>query len=158
LQQGGLQQGLNTQTFQPGTFIGNSAETMQNSFQNQTGQRRAVGLDFSIQNLNELNNSRQQNQQQQQSPVRVQLRPTYLLPASARALSTAQLQSQVAENLGERLQNGVELSFSGNLVTLAGTVSSDFERDVAAKMLSLQPGIEEVENRLATTEEEEVAE
>ena len=137
------------------TFIGNDAQQMQESFRRMSGrqQRRAM-FDFALESLNELRESRRARDQRRRepSPVRVQIRPTFVSAPPAK-LSPATLNGRLAQSLPSSPGAAAQISLNGDTATLSGTVSSEYDRQLAAKMLMLQPGIYQVENRLTVESE-----
>ena len=131
-------------------FIGTDAEQIRQQFRNQSGrqQRRAL-FNFAIESLNEIRESRRRRDQRrnQDPPVRVQLRPLFAVAQPTSGELTAQVRSQL-ETAMPAVDGATNIVVRGSTATISGTVASDYHKQLAAKMLSLQPGIYAVENRL----------
>ncbi len=130
-------------------FVGSDADQVRNQFSSQRQQRRAM-FDFAIESLNEMRESRRQREQNNRtSPVRVKVRPAF----SVRPTAAPVLANRVRENLNRAMPDGIaatRVSVNGSTAILEGSVAGDYERKLAAKMVSLTPGIYNVENRLTT--------
>jgi len=132
-------------------FIGSDAEQIRNQLRNQNpGQRRRAVFDFAIESLNEQRESRrQQRSQRNASPlVRVQLRPLFTVTQPSSAELTTRVRSQLSRALPESVAAAPQVSVSQGTATLRGQVKNDYDRQLMAKMVSLQPGISQVENQL----------
>ncbi len=145
----GGQTGVNQQVGGQDGFVGSDADQVRNQFGNQRQQRRAM-FDFAIESLNEMRESRRQREQNSRSsPVRVKVRPLFRVrPTPAPVLA-----NRVLENLGRAMPDGIaatRVSVEGTTAILEGNVAGDYESKLAAKMVSLTPGIYNVENRLTT--------
>ncbi len=131
-------------------FVGSDAQQVRDMqrARNPRQGRRAL-FDFAIESLNEMRESRRERdaQRNQTPPVRVRLRPLFAVGQP----STAALSSNTAESLNKALPNraaAARVSVQGNEATIQGAVSSEYDKQLAAKVLSLQPGIYEVNNQL----------
>lgn len=157
--QGGLQSGQNNRAGgaaggrnQPQVggqdgFVGSNADQIRNQFSNPRQRRRAM-FDFAIESLNEIRESRRdRNSRNRKPPVRVTLRPLFQVsprPAmEVQSAVTIKLQRAMPES-----SRTTRVSVSGTNATIEGAVSSEYDRKLAAKMLSLTPGVHRVENRL----------
>jgi len=107
-------------------------------------------FDFSVESLNEMRDARRRSERRrkQPRPVRVKLRPTFLTPPPVADGSTLSLNARLAEALPTAGGTLAQVSVSGSRATVSGTVGSDYDRQLAEKMLMLQPGIYEVDNKL----------
>jgi len=129
-------------------FVGSDAEQLRNQQQNPRRRRRAM-FDFAIESLNEMRESRRQrnSQRNRPPPVRVQLRPLFRVQQPTATELTTQVRTRLAAALPTTV--GVsQITVSGSTATIRGTVTSDYDRQLATKMLSLQPGISQVDNQL----------
>jgi len=132
-------------------FVGSDAQDMRQSFENLSGrQRRRVMFDMMVENLNEMRDQRRRRRERRRSPdpVRVQLRPSF----SYQPLNSQQVATQLQSNLIRSADlTGIvapEVEIVDRTATVSGFVPSEHERAVLAKMISMQPGISKVENRL----------
>jgi osmotically-inducible protein OsmY len=130
-------------------FVGSDAQQVRNQAMNGRVGRRAM-FDFAVESLNEMRAAREQQRSRQNdpAPVRVQLRPLFVVqPRSAQELTT-QIASQLRRSLPSSLAATTQITIRGNTATLRGTASNAYDMQLAARMISLQPGIADVENRL----------
>lgn len=133
----------------PDTFVGSDAQQIRDQRANDPRARRRAMFDFAVESLNEMRESQRQRRanRNRKPPVRVQLRPLFAVqPPSATQLTT-QVRSQLSRAL-PTTAGTAQISVSGGTATIQGTVQSDYDKQLAAKMLSMQPGITRVENRL----------
>ncbi len=130
-------------------FVGSDAQQVrrQRNSSNQ-GQRPRAMIDYSLENLNDMRGaSRQSSSGNTKSPVRVQLRPLFTIPQLSASQLTARASTQLRKALPTTVA-GAQISVSDGTATIAGTVRSEYDKQLVARMLSLQPGISQVENRL----------
>ena len=135
---------------QQDNFIGNDAQQIRNQQNNRNrGQARRAMFNFAIESLNELRKSRtQQHSSGSQKPqVRVQLRPLFSVEQPSAGELTTHVRTQLDKTLPSTIA-ATQISVSNGTATIAGSVKSEYDKQLAAKMLSLQPGILQVENRL----------
>ena len=128
-------------------FVGSDSDQIRNQQRSQRQNRRAL-FDFAIDSLNEMRESRRErNASRNRKPsVRVQLRPLFTVTQPSSSELTSRVRSQMERALPASIS--AQISISGNTATIQGSVQSEYDRQLAAKMLSLQPGISQVENRL----------
>lgn len=132
-------------------FIGGSADEMQQRMREFSGgQRRTQFFDFQIENLNEQRRSEagRGGGNQDRPPVRVQLRPRFnyaKLPAST---VSSNVSTSLTRILSQRDVSMPQVELVDRTATLRGFVTSVEERDLIAKLVSLEPGISSVENLL----------
>lgn len=145
-QGGGLGQNTNQQP-QAG-----SAEAMRNAFENMSGrERRRATFDFVVESLNEMRESRERRDRRQRAPdpVRVRIRPAFSVAPIDPEILAADLQAGLDQSLRiHEVVANAQVTVDGQIATISGSVTDERERAVLAKMLSLQPGIEAVQNRL----------
>ncbi len=142
---GGLQGG-NRQD----NFVGSDVQQIRNQQQNRTqNQARRAMFNFAIESFNEMRESRRQQSGggNQKPPVRVQLRPLFAVSQPSARELTARANSQFNKALPSTVAE-TRISVSAGIATISGTVKTEYDKQLAAKMLSLQPGIAQVENRL----------
>jgi len=114
-------------------------------------------IDYSVENLNSQRASSRVSTSDRfkKPPIQVQLRPLFAVQQS----SASELTTRASVRLNKALPTtvaGTQISVSDGIATIEGTVQSEYDRQLAAKILSLQPGISQVENRL-TIESGQVA-
>lgn len=148
--QGGAQLGGNRNQARVGGqdgFVGSNADQIRNQFPSGRAQRRAM-FDFAVESLNEMREARRRRQERNRTPpVRVRLRPLFSVPPT----DSVELSSRVRENLDRAMPEsaaGTQVTIDGANATIEGSVSNEYDRKLAAKMLSLTPGIYNIENRL----------
>lgn len=147
----GQQQGLQGANPNQGGFVGNDAQDMRNAFENMRGrERRRVMFDLMVDNLNEMRDRRaaRDARRRQPEPVRVQLRPTFSAPPLDTQQVAVTLQSNLTQYLEVQGLAAPSIEVDGRTATVSGSVSSDHERAVIERMISLQPGVSQVENLL----------
>lgn len=128
-------------------FVGSDADQIRNQFRDPRQQRRAM-FDFAVESLNEMRESRRErNSRNKQSPVRVRLNPRF----TVRPPNTAEVATRVSQTLGRAMPESsatTQVTLNGSSAKIEGTVKSEYERMLATKMLSITPGIYQVENQL----------
>ena len=135
---------------QQDTFIGSDAQQIRNQQNNRNqGRGRGAMFNFAIESLNELRKSRtQQHSSNSQKPqVRVHIRPLFTVSQPSTSELTSQLRTQFDNALPSTVE-APQISIRKGKATIAGSVKNEYDKQLAAKMLSLQPGILQVENRL----------
>ncbi len=131
-------------------FVGSDAQQVRAQQNNRNpGQRRRAMFDFAVESLNEMRESRRQHRanRNQKPAVHVQLRPLFTVPQP----SASELNTQVRTQFDRALPSvaaATHISINNGTATLVGTTGNEYDKQLAAKMLSLQPGITQVENRL----------
>ena len=134
-----------------GGFVGSDAQDMRRSFEDLSGrQRRGMMFDMMVENLNEMRDERRRRDRSRRRPVpvRVQLRPSFQYrPPNSRQIA-AELQSQLVRSADLTGIVAPRVEIVDRTATVSGFVPSERERAVLAKMIALQPGISQVENRL----------
>jgi hypothetical protein len=146
-----MQLGLPGGAMGQNAFVGGDAMTTQGFFQNMgVGQQRAMGQNLMIENLNERRADRGQQvgRGAEPPPVRVQLRPAFETPEIGSAMVTSNIRSRLQQRLAGRNITGVDIQVAGRSATLVGTVSSEHERALLARIVRMEPGISEIENQL----------
>ena len=130
-------------------FVGADAQQLRTQNRDPRAQRRAM-FDFAIESLNEIreSRSRERSRRNRKPPVRVQLRPLFSAPQVSATQLTSRVSTQLDRSLPSSSGDRPQVTVSGRTATIEGTVGSDYDKQLAAKMLSLQPGISQVENRL----------
>ena len=133
-----------------GNFIGSDAAQTQNFFRNlNRGQRSAATFDFMIENLNEMRNRGGQGSSGDNTPpVRVKLYPTFEIPSATVEQMGVDLQTRLTMNVDEMGVAGSRISIDGRTVVLEGQVETEHQRVLVAKLVSLEPGVTTVDNRL----------
>ena len=75
------------------------------------------------------------------------------LETQFQSINRAQERSRVALGLSRVFRDAnISVSASGRTVTLRGTVGSEREKDLAARIAKLEPGVDEVKNELGVTQ------
>ncbi|MGI9428859.1 MAG: BON domain-containing protein [Bythopirellula sp.] len=151
-QQGGFgnQQRLGqTQGARQGDFVGTSAQQMRDQRMNDPRTRRRMMFDFAIESLNEIRDSRrrERSNRNRNPPVRVRIRPLLSVPQPTATEVNLQVQANLDRAMPAAVR-GMRISLEGGTATIEGAAQSDYDRRLAEKMLSIQPGITQVENRI----------
>ena len=137
-----------------------SAEAMAQVFENLNNQqRRQLVNNFNIENLNQMREGQTQGGRQRRSygSVRVSIRPAFRVTPIDPTRLAPMLQSNLEASI--ELEGGTStpiVNMEGRVATLSGTASDEHESAVLEKMLSLQPGVAEVDNRLVVASTESV--
>lgn len=139
-------------------FVGSDAQQLRNQqAARNAALQRAGQFNFNIENLNQQRNAQQRGQggQNQKPPVRVKLRPLFDVPTITSAELSAGVQSRVADSLPERFDSSAEISMAGGVATVSGSVASEYDKKLLAKMLAIQPGVMQVDNQLTVESAQE---
>ncbi|MEM8943951.1 MAG: BON domain-containing protein [Planctomycetota bacterium] len=152
-QRGGQFGGFGANQNQQGTrrqdgFVGSDANQIRDQRRNQR-QRRGALFDLAVESLNEMRDARRERNARRNAPapVRVRLRPLFSAKLANPADTTTNVQSRLDRALPTSAV-GTKVTVEGSRATLDGTAASEYESKLAAKMVSLTPGIYEVDNRL----------
>lgn len=131
-------------------FLGNDGQQMQNFFRAlNRGRQRSATQNFAIENLNELRNQGGDgNSSDTRPPVRVQLRPAFETPLGTIGRIQSELETRLIANAAELGISDVKVTMEGRILTLEGTVATEHQRNLAEKVISLEPGVSGVDNRL----------
>jgi hypothetical protein len=134
----------------PDGFIGNDAAQTQNFFQAMNGgQRRTAAFDFMIENLNEMRDRGGSGSGSDRTPpVRVKLRPAFETPLRTMQQLNTDLQTRLSTSADDLGVSDPRITMAGRTLTLEGTVPTEHHRALVEKMISLEPGVSAVENRL----------
>jgi hypothetical protein len=134
---------------QQGGFLGGDAAQTQNFFRAMNGgQRRTAMFDFMIENLNDMRESRGRDRRDNAPPVRVKLRPAFDTPLGTMQQVSVDLQSRLANSVDSLGVTDSRITIDGRTLTLEGKVATEHQRALAEKMVSLEPGVTTVDNRL----------
>lgn len=152
-QRGGLggRQILGRQQTQQDAFIGSDSQQVQNLFRNQRNNAgRRARFDFAIEDFNEMRDSRRRGRgQRNQGPtVNVKLKPLFSVSQPPAAEITTRVESSLTKALPTSVGSTPTVSINAGVATVRGQVDSEYNKQLVAKMVSLQPGITEVENQL----------
>lgn len=147
MQQGGIgnnQSGIASNS----GFIG-GAQDMQNFFRSLNGQRQnTASFNPMIENLNEMREPQGNDGSDRSPPVRVQLRPAFETPLGTIARVNADVQSRVVATATDLGVTNPTITMEGRTLTLEGRVKTAHERALVEKLISLEPGVTEIDNRL----------
>lgn len=134
----------------PGGFLGVNATQTQNFFRNLGGgQRRTTNIDFTIENLNEMRDRGGRGSSGDYTPpVRVKLRPAFEVPSATVQQMSADLRSRLTMNAEEMGVADAQFSIDGRTIVLEGNVATEHQRALVEKLVSLEPGVTQVDNRL----------
>jgi hypothetical protein len=131
-----------------GGFIGGAQDT-QNFFRSLNGQRQGAAMfDSMIENLNDMRESRGNDGSDRSPPVRVQLRPAFETPLGTIARVNADVQTRLASTVTDLGVADPQITMEGRTIRLEGRVKSAHERELVEKLISLEPGVTEIDNRL----------
>ena len=148
---GGMGQGGTNQlaTGQNG-FIGSNSDQVQDLFRNRRGaQGRTAMFDFMIENLNEMRDRGGRGGGDNRTPpVRVKLRPAFETPLGTMQQVNSDVQTRLSSSLNDLGVTDTRIAMEGRTLTLEGTVASDHHKALVEKMISLEPGVSTIENRL----------
>ena len=141
-----------SERFQEGGFVGRDAQDVRAGFQSQAGGRRGSGgmLDSMIENLNEMRDSRRRWREQNAapSPIRVQLKPAFDSPAPTPLQANIPLQRRLAKEMAAVGVSSPQLEMVGRTAVIRGSVATERDRELIARLASLEPGVSQVENLL----------
>ncbi len=132
-------------------FVGRNADDVRQNFRNMGGrQRRDMMFDFVVENLNEMRDSRnrRRNRRNQPPPVRVRLNPSFDVAPPVESLPAATVAPRLANALKLKNVGDASVEVNGRVATLRGTANSPESRRLVEKIVSLEPGIDRVENLL----------
>jgi hypothetical protein len=130
-------------------FVGGDAVQTQNFFRNLNGgQRRTAMFDFMIENLNDMRESRGRNGRDNAPPVRVKLRPAFDMPLGTMQQVSVDLQSRLANSVDSLGVKDSRITMDGRMLTLEGKVATEHQRALVEKIVSLEPGVTTIDNRL----------
>ena len=137
-----------TDQFQEGGFIGRDAADVEAGFDSTGRERRASMFDTMVENLNELRDSRRRGRDRQNAPppVRVQLRPAFVVPAPRIAAAAEQADLALLKTLQSRGVVMARVDRSARTLTLRGVAPTAHDRLLAEQMAMLEPGVTQVEN------------
>jgi hypothetical protein len=144
----GLAQAGN-ERFQQGGFVGRDAQDVRAGFQSQSGGRGAGGmLDTMIENLNEMRDSRRRWREQSSAPppVRVQLVPAFDSPAPTPLDANVPLQRRLTKEMAAVGVTSPQIEMVGRTAVIRGVVATERDRELIARLASLEPGVSQVEN------------
>lgn len=86
--------------------------------------------------------------EQTRQQVRVQVKLGFVPPSPASSPITSQFSERIAKLLAERQVDNLRIEREGGEVTVAGIAADPFERKLVEQLLSQQPGITSVTNRM----------
>jgi hypothetical protein len=135
--------------FQEGGFVGRDADDVRNSFQSQNARRGTSGmLDTMIENLNEMRDSRRRWREQNAAPpaIRVQLQPAFDVPPAISAQTDARVYTRLAKQMDMIGVGSPQVQMVGRTAVIRGVVTNERDRELIARMASLEPGVSSVEN------------
>jgi hypothetical protein len=142
------------QPFQQGGFVGRDADDVRGTFENMSGRdRRGMMFDFMVENMNEMRESRRRWREQNQTPsaVRVRLEPAFDLPTAPSSETTALNEARLNQTVAERVSRTARVEINGRTAILQGSVDTDRERALLERLVRLEPGVSEVQNRLTVS-------
>ena len=143
-------QGANFGGRQQDNFVGSDAQQIRNQQNNRNrGMARRAMFDFAIESFNEMRQSRNQQHSggNQRPPMHVKIQPLFAVPQPTANELASQVRSQLEKTLPKTI-TASHISVNNGTATIVGSVENAYDKQLAAKMLSLQPGISQVENRL----------
>jgi len=135
--------------------VGRSADAVRRNFLELLGvERRNRNSDMSVEDLGERRRARRSRQDRRNlpPPVHVHLRPRFQYEPLAAARVTADVQSRISAILAARDAGTVRVVVEDRKATLIGSVRSEYERLLLAKLAAIEPGISRVENRITIEE------
>ncbi|WP_428304733.1 BON domain-containing protein [Lacipirellula sp.] len=138
-----------SERFQEGGFVGRDAQDVRAGFQSQSGGRGPGGtLDTMIENLNEMRDSRRRWREQNAAPpaIRVQLKPAFDSPAMIPLQANVPLQRRLAKEMATVGVNSPQIEMVGRTAVIRGSVATERDRELIARLASLEPGVSQVEN------------
>ncbi len=164
---GGLTQGRFLRQNRTGQFVGSDTGDVGASLGilggNQAG---AAGLNAVIQQLRPQGQGRQRNNQPnqgagmgnrgQQPIYRVSREPGFQVaqPTNTTAAFNERLTNLVNRSRTVQADSPIEVQMSGRVAILRGSVASDRARVLAARLVLLEPGVDQVDNQLQVPEAE----
>lgn len=111
---------------------------------------RQTNMNRMVENLNEQRNADRQRQQQQtdRPAVRVQLQPAFSVDPIAPNSVELSLQSELSRAVERLGTPNARIEVSGRSVILQGSVSDRHQRALVERMVSMEPGVSQIENQL----------
>ena len=137
-------------SFDPQGFVGRDADEVRENFDRMSrGQQRGMMFDMMLENLNEMRRSqrRWQEQQYEAPPVRIRLRPVFVVAPPQPETVELTVQTTLTRALETELA-GASVTVRGGTATIAGAAGNERTRKVAERMALLQPGVSRVENQI----------
>jgi osmotically-inducible protein OsmY len=149
-----------------GQFVGSDAADIGAALGTLGGAQSGAGGLGGLNNLAQQlrgNNQRQRNMQPnqqgsgqnraaQQLPFRISRRASVDLSSAAPPAATAALSAQMSRMLQRsrlvQAESPIQVVVRGRIATLRGTVASDHAREAAARLVLLEPGVDQVDNQL----------
>ena len=133
-------------------FVGRDGSEVQAGFQQQFGGQQP-GQFFAgmIQNFNEMRDARRRWREQQNAPppIQVQLRAgPELVAAVGASHAQGSVQTRLAEMLAVHALGTAEVTMTPEATVLTGVVASEHDRALIARLVSLEPGVGPIDNRL----------
>lgn len=121
-------------------------------------QRQRPNIDMSVENINERRNSRRRRgRQNPPPPVHVQFQPMfYFNPPSSSQVEYA-LQTRLNQLLGYENSQLISVSVNNRVAILRGNVGSEYARRLLEKVLKIEPGISQVDNKIVVAPQAEPA-
>lgn len=135
--------------FQAGGFVGRDADDVRNSFQSQNARAGQGGmLDAMVENLNEMRESRRRWQERNAAPpaIRVQLRPAFDFPAPTPLQANVPMQQRLSKEMAVVGVGSPQIEMVGRTAVIRGTVATERDRELIARLARLEPGVSQVEN------------
>ena len=101
-----------------------------------------------IENLNEMRDSRRRWREQNAAPpaIRVQLRPDFEVPPVMTAQTDARVQARLTKQMVMVGVSSPQIEMVGRTAVIRGVVANERDRELIARMTSLEPGVSAVEN------------
>lgn len=139
-----------TQNLDVGQFLG--ASTPQDAlFSRAQGQSQNIPLDAGLQAL--VSQAAQREFQNQDSGRRIDLRSRVTLGFQNRVVPAAAFNEQMTRRLEKlpslSIVNGVEVSLVNRTAILRGRVAHDYDANMIAQVVLLEPGVDNVQNNLS---------
>lgn len=135
--------------FQEGGFVGRDADDVRNGFESQNARRGPGGmLDAMVENLNEMRESRRRWQERNAAPpaIRVQLRPAFDVPAIPPLQANVPMQRRLSKEMAVVGLASPQIEMVGRTAVIRGTVATERDRELIARLAKLEPGVSQVEN------------
>jgi hypothetical protein len=105
-------------------------------------------FDSMIENLNEMRDSRRRWREQNAAPpaIRVQLRPAFDFPPLTPLQSNFPLQRRLSKEMAVVGVASPQIEMVGRTAIIRGVVATERDRELIARLASLEPGVSAVEN------------
>lgn len=133
---------------QPGQFVGSDSGDMNNFFSALTGRGTGAGQGLRGGNQNRGNSVNSSRGNSRQFGYRTTLRVGFEYTPVPHHIVTATVEQRLAKIPQVRSLSPISVTMDGRTAVLTGSVVAERDRDLAAQMVLLEPGVSEIRNEL----------